>query len=117
MLKVPPTISGYHLSFGQDTAWSWHLIRFLQCLTSFHVLAYSGSQDGLQVQLLLQQESSGTKRPSESDRRMPLIGNGIKSKTAGKSGLNNRIYQLFYDCLKKHAETDNEKVGFFHRLS
>lgn len=52
---------------------------------------------------------------------MPLIGNGIKSKTAGKSGLNNRIYQLFYDCLKKHAETDNEKVSlstgpFLHTL-
>ena len=31
---------------------------------------------------------------------MPFISNGIKSKTAGKSGLNNRIYQLFYGISK-----------------
>ena len=42
---------------------------------------------------------------------MPLIGNGIKSKTAGKSGLNNRIYQLFYVISKKHVEINTEKVS------
>lgn len=42
---------------------------------------------------------------------MPLIGNGVKSKTAGKSGLNNRIYQLFYGISRKHAEINTEKVS------
>ena len=42
---------------------------------------------------------------------MPLIGNGIKSKTAGKSGLNNRICQLFYGISRKHAEINTEKVS------
>ena len=44
---------------------------------------------------------------------MSLIGNGIKSKskTAGKSGLNNRIYQPFYGISRKHAEINAEKVS------
>jgi len=42
---------------------------------------------------------------------MPLIGNGVKSKTAGKSGLNNRIYQPFYGISRKHAEINTEKVS------
>jgi len=42
---------------------------------------------------------------------MSLIGNGIKSKTAGKSGLNNRIYQPFYGISRKHAEINTEKVS------
>ena len=53
---------------------------------------------------------------------MPLISNGIKSKTAGKSGLNNRIYQPFYVISKKHVEINTEKVSLstgpkFHTLS
>ena len=52
---------------------------------------------------------------------MPLIGNGIKSKAAGKSGLNNRIYQPFYVISKKHVEINTEKVSlstgpFLHTL-
>ena len=46
---------------------------------------------------------------------MPLIGNGIKSKTAGKSGLNNRIYQPFYVISKKYASIDDEKSEFVNR--
>ena len=42
---------------------------------------------------------------------MPLFGSCIKSKKTGKSGLNNRIYQLFYDISKKHAEINTEKVS------
>jgi len=42
---------------------------------------------------------------------MSLIGNGIKSKTVGKSGLNNRIYQPFYGISRKHAEINTEKVS------
>ena len=42
---------------------------------------------------------------------MSLIGNGIKSKTAGKSGLNDRIYQPFYGISRKHAEINTEKVS------
>ena len=37
--------------------------------------------------------------------------NGVKSKTAGKSGLNNRIYQPFYGISRKHAEINAEKVS------
>ena len=42
---------------------------------------------------------------------MPLIGNGIKSKKTGKSGLSNRIYQPFYGHFKKHVEINTEKVS------
>ena len=49
-------------------------------------------------------------RPSESNRRKPLISNGIESKMAGKSGLDNRIYQPFYDISKRHVEINAEKV-------
>ncbi len=34
--------------------------------------------------------------PSESDRGMPPVGNGIEPEKAGKSGVNSRIYQSFY---------------------
>ena len=37
---------------------------------------------------------------------MPLIGNGIKSKAVGKSGLNNRIYQPFYVISKKYRNKE-----------
>ena len=42
---------------------------------------------------------------------MPLIGNGIKSKTAGKSGLNNRLYQPFLWHFKKYVKKNIEKVS------
>ena len=42
---------------------------------------------------------------------MPLIGNCVKSKKTGKSGLSNRIYQPFYDHFKKYAKISTEKVS------
>lgn len=42
---------------------------------------------------------------------MPLIGNGIKSKTAGKSGVNNRIYQPFYGIVEKICRNKPGKVS------
>ena len=42
---------------------------------------------------------------------MPLIGNGIKSKKTGKSGVNNRIYQPFYGILEKICRNKPGKVS------
>lgn len=42
---------------------------------------------------------------------MPLIGNGIKFKTAGKSGVNNRIYQPFYGIVEKICRNKPGKVS------
>ena len=40
-----------------------------------------------------------------------LSATALNLKTAGKSGLNNRIYQLFYGISRKHAEINTEKVS------
>ena len=48
-------------------------------------------------------------RLSESDGRMPLIGNRIKSKKTGKSGIKNRITSLFTLFQRAYAKTALEK--------
>ena len=42
---------------------------------------------------------------------MSLIGNYIKSQTAGKSGVNNRIYQSFYVILEEKMQKRPGKVS------
>ncbi len=46
------------------------------------------------------------KRPSESDRGMPLISNSIETKKTGKSGVNNCIYQSFLIHRSRKSDTD-----------
>lgn len=42
---------------------------------------------------------------------MPLISDGIKSKTAGKSGVNNRIYQLLYGIPREYTVINTKKLS------
>ena len=48
-------------------------------------------------------------RPSESNGRMPLICNGIKSKKADKSGINMPLHQPFSYSTKKYATFNVKK--------
>lgn len=52
---------------------------------------------------------------------MPLTGNSIEPEKAGKSGVNNRIYQSFYSISEKIYIARPERMSLstgpkFHRL-